>query len=179
MSAQRPVAYPASGKSVVQTVPAARALAGVFTLVPLLAFAITVAFAHDWLKVIITSVLTAAVCAGLMIPALSMYSNWSVPPPHRIHPDQLPPAVGIWKANVPGIVVMPIVGAVAVTWSLSSHVYVVIGIFLGIPAMAWNDVRRAKHIEYEMHGTLWHTSGFAWTAKSRSRYLVAEAAAHS
>lgn len=167
--------YPTSGRPVVQTVPAARAYAAVFTVVALLAFAFTIAFAHDRLAVIITSVPIAAFWSGGMILTMPRISKRIVPPPRRIGPNQLPPAVDIWKANVTGLVLVLIVGTAFVVWSLSTHEYFPIGILLGGPIITWDSVRRARRTEYESHGILWSTTGFAWTSKSRIQYLVARA----
>ena len=164
-----------NGRPVVQTVPAARAFAAVYALVALLGFAFTIAFARDRLAVVITSVPLAAFFSGGMILIMPRISKRIVPPPRRIGPDQLPPAVGIWKASVTGVVLVLIMGAAFVVWSLSTREYYLIGILLGGPIVTWDSVRRAKRTEYEQHGILWNTTGFAWTSKSRSWYLVAKA----
>lgn len=164
-----------NGRPVVQTVPWARAFSAVFALVALLGFAFTMAFARDRLAVVITSVPLAAFWSGGMIVIVPRISKRSVPPPRRIDPNQLPPVIGIWKANVTGIVLVLIMGTAFVVWSLSTHEYVLIGILLGGPIIAWDSVRWAKRTEDEQHGMLWNTTGFAWTSKSRSWYLVAKA----
>lgn len=161
-----------NGRPVVQTVPAARAGAAVFALVALLGFAFTIAFARDRLTVVITSVPLAAFFSGGMILIMPRISKRIAPPPRRIGPNQLPPAVGIWKANVTAVVLVLIIGTAFVAWSLSTHEYVLIGILLGGPIVTWDSVRRAKRTEHEQHGILWNTTGFAWTSKSRSWYLV-------
>lgn len=165
----------ANGRPVVQTVPAARAFAAVFALVALLGFAFTIAFARDRLAVVITSVLMAAFWSGGVILLMPRISKRIVPPPRRIGRDQLPPAVGIWKASVTGVVLMLIMGTAFVVWSLSTHEYVLVGVLLGGPIVTWDSVGRAKRTEHEQHGLLWNTTGFPWTSKSRSWYVVAKA----
>lgn len=163
------------GRPVVQTVSAARTGTVVVAVVAVLAFAFTIALAHDRLRVIITSVLVAAFFSAGMILMIPIIAKRSVPPIRRIDPDQLPPAVGIWKVNITAIVLMLVIGVAYVVLSLSMHNYTLIGILLGGPIITWNEVRKAKRTEYELHGTLWHTTGFSWRSKSRSRYLVAKA----
>lgn len=163
-----------SGGPVVQTVPLGRAGTAVLALVALLGFAFTIAFARDRLAVVITSVPMAAFWSGGMILIMPRISK-NVPPPRRIDPDQLPPAVGIWKAIAPRAVLVLIMEAAFVAWSLSMHEYFIIGILLGCPVVTWDSVRTAKRTEHEQHGILWSTTGFAWTSKSRSWYLVAKA----
>lgn len=142
-----------------------------FALVAVLAFAFTMAFAHDRLMAIIMSVPVAALFSGWMFLILA-WANKGLPPPRRIGPDQLPPALSIWKAHIASMVVMSILGIAIVVWSLSMHEYFAIGFLLGSPIAVWNEVRKAKRTEYELHGILWTTTGFAWTSKSRIRYLV-------
>jgi hypothetical protein len=165
----------ANGRPVVQTVPAARAGAAVYALVALLGFAFTIAFAHDRPAVVITSVPTAAFFSGGVILMMPRISKRIVPPPRRIGPNQLPPAVGIWKATVTGGVLVLIMGTAFVVWSLSTHEYYLIGVLLGGPIVTWDSVRRARRTEHEQHGILWSTTGFSWTSKSRPWYLVAKA----
>jgi hypothetical protein len=164
----------AGGRPVVQIVPAARAYAVVFTLVALVGFALTVAFASDRLAVIITWVPMAAFYGGGMILILPRVSKRIVPPPERINPGQLPRSVGVWKATAPYVVLVIIMVAVFVVWSLAMHEYAPIGVLLGGPIISWHEVRRAKRSEHENHGVLWMTTGFAWTSRSRTRYLVAK-----
>lgn len=161
-----------NGRPVVQTVPAARAVAAVFALVALLGFAFTITFARDRLTVVITSVPLAAFFSGGMILIMPRISKRIAPAPRRIGPNQLPPAVGIWKANVTAVVLVLIMGTAFVVWSLSTHEYVLIGILLGGPIVTWDSIRRAKRTEHEQHGILWNTIGFPWTSKSRTWYLV-------
>jgi hypothetical protein len=166
------MAYSTSDKPVVQTVPAARAGAEFLTLVTLLRFALATVFADDWIVAIVTSVLMAAFWSWGMILILPRVSKRITPSPRRIDPDQLPPAVGIWKANATWMVLTAVLWTAFVVFALFTHLYVVIGVFLGTPIIAWNEVRHAKRTEYEQHGVLCHTTGFAWTSKSRERYLV-------
>lgn len=165
--------HPASGRRVVRTVPAVRAYAAVFTLVALLGFAFTIAFAHDRIAAIITSVPMTAFYSGAMILILRRFSEGIVAPPRRITAYQLPPAVGIWKGIATYVVLVLIMGAAFVAWSLVMDEYLAIGILLGSPLITWDGVRRAKRTEYDENGILWMTTGFAWTSKSRTRYLVA------
>jgi hypothetical protein len=46
------------------------------------------------------------------------------------------------------------------------------GIVPGGPIVIWDSVRKAKRIEHESRGTLWSTTGFAWTSRGRCRYSV-------
>ncbi len=161
-------------KTVVQTVPAFQFGAIATTLIALLALAATIVFAQDRLGVIITSVPVAIFWSGAMILMLPKLTK-NIAPPLRISPDQLPPIASIWKAMVPGVVLLVVAEAGAVVASLSIHEYVPVGIFLGAPIVVWDSVRKAKRTEHELRGILWNTTGFAWTSKSRSRYLVARA----
>jgi hypothetical protein len=158
-------------KTVVQTVPASQFGVVATTLIALLALAATLVFAQDRLEVIITSVPIAIFWCGAMILMLPKLTK-NIVPPLRISPDQLPPIASIWKAMVPGVVLLVVAEAGSVVASLSMHEYVPVGIFLGVPIVVWDSVRKAKRTEHELRGILWNTTGFAWTSKSRSRYLV-------
>jgi hypothetical protein len=155
-------------------VPATRTLAVVSTLVALLTFAITIVLARDRLVVLVTSVPLAVLYSGAMILMLPRLAD-NAPPPVWLSPDQLPRPVPGWKAVAPGATLLVGVGAGAAAFSLSVHEYVAVGIVLGVPIMAWDSVRRAQRTERNARGTLWSSTGFAWTSKDRIRYLVASA----
>ncbi|SRR6266849_4608115 len=161
-------------RTVVQAVPAIHLYAVAAALIALLALAVTIVFAQDRLVVIITSVPMAIFWSGgviLMLPKVAK----NVAPPLRISSDQLPPIASISKAMVPSVALLAVVNAGAVAISLSMHEYVPIGIILGAPIVVWDSVRKSKRTERELRGILWSTTGFAWTSKGRSRYLVARA----
>jgi hypothetical protein len=160
--------------AVVQTVPATRVYTIAAVLVALLALAVAIVFAQDRLAVIITSVPIAIIWGGatiLMLPKIMK----NVPPPLRISPDQLPPIACLWKAMVPSIALLVVVDAGAVVASLSVHECVPVGIRACAPIVVWDFFRKSKRTERELRGTLWDTTRFVWTSKSRSRYLVATA----
>ena len=161
-------------RPVIQVVPAARALAFIFTLVALLAFAATIVLANDRLLVLVTSVPLAVLYSGAMILMLPRLAE-KVPPPLWLSPDQLPRPAPWWKAVAPGAALLVGIAAGSVAFSLSAHQYVAVGVVLGAPIMAWDSVRRAHHTEREARATLWSSTGFAWTSKDRIRYLVSSA----
>jgi hypothetical protein len=158
-------------RTVVQTVPASHLYAVAAALIALLALAVTIVFAQDRLVVIITSVPVAIFWSGGMILMLPRVAK-NVAPPLWISPDQLPPISTIWKTMVPSVALLAIFSAGAVAFSLSMHEYAPVGIVLGAPIVIWDSVRKSKRTERELLGILWKTTGFAWTSKDRSRYLV-------
>ena len=60
--------------------------------------------------------------------------------------------------------------------SLAMHSYFAEGFLLGLPVLCWDSLRQARRDEREMNGTLWTTTGFAWTARSRARYMTGRCA---
>jgi hypothetical protein len=141
-------------------------------MVALPTLAVFIFLAQDRVEAIVTPVVVAVLWAAGMSLALSR-AGGKLAPPLRIGFDELPPIGSLRQAMVSFVALLAVFDAGAVAYSLTAHQYLPVGIMLGVPAGMWDALRKAKRTEREMRGTLWGTSNFAWTSRSRSRYLVA------
>jgi hypothetical protein len=162
-----------SGEKVVQAAPAVRVRAIIATALALLAFAITVTLAKHRLEALITSVLMAILWSGGMVVMLRVIQK-TIAPAVLIEQNELPPIAASWKVTASTAALLAIVDAAAVAFSLAVHprTYVVIGIVLGGPGVIWSSFLRIERTQRQYQGTLWCKTGFAWTSKGRSPYVV-------
>jgi hypothetical protein len=162
-----------SGRKVVQAAPEARKQAIIAAALALLALAITVIFAEHRLDALIVSVIIAILWSAGMVAMLRLIRK-TIPPPVLVDKNELPPAAAAWKATAYSAVLLAVVDAAAIAFSLAVHpqTYVVIGIVLGGPSVIWNSLLRINRTQRQYQGTLWRNTGFAWTSKDRSLYVV-------
>jgi hypothetical protein len=161
---------PPAGR-VVQTGPATRSTAIAATLLALVSLGVVLIFARNRPDAIFVSVLTAVAWGGLMI---AFQAARGTPPPLAIRPDELPQTASLLTAVVRGAISLVFIYALGVAFTLATHNYVVFGIALAAPIMAWDSFRRARRTERESGGTLWAPAKIAWTAKGRYWFLVTE-----
>jgi hypothetical protein len=161
------------GRAVVQAVPSTRVYAIATTLMALAAFAVSIVFAQDRVEAVATPPVVAVLWGGGMNLMMSRDARWKLAPPLRIGPGDLPPVGSVLMAVIPGVALFIAFSAGVVAYALSAHQHLFVGFMLGVPIVIWDSLRKAKRAERRMQGTLWVTGNFAWTSKSRSRYLVA------
>jgi hypothetical protein len=154
-------------------VPSTRVYAIATTLLAVVAFAVSIVFAQDRVEAIVTPPLVAVLWAGGLNLMMSRTARGRLARPLRIGPGDLPPVGSVLKSVIPGIALFAVFAAGSVAYALSAHQHLFVGFMLGAPIGIWDSVRKAKRIERRMQGTLWVTGNFAWTSKSRFRYLVA------
>jgi hypothetical protein len=153
-----------------------RILAWTITLLALAAFCVAAVLTEDRVRLIVSSAIGSALWSGAMIFMDNQMGD-AAPQPLRLSVSQLPSMASMSKT----IVIYAAFIAAFYAWAAdlcvsSSYTDVPFGIALGGPFLIWHHVRKAERVERESHGTLWTTTGLAWTAKDRVRYLTPEAA---
>jgi hypothetical protein len=159
-------------RPVVEVVRLYRIVARTITLPAFAAFCVAVVLTEDRIRLLIFSVFGAVVWSGGMIFMDNRMGDIS-PQPLELSVDLLPPIVSTRKAIVFYTAFMAVLYAGATVLCISSaNQDYTFGIALGGPFLLWHNFRKAERVEHELHGTLWATTGFAWRAKDRVRYLT-------
>jgi hypothetical protein len=164
---------PMIGRKVVQAAPVARGRAIIATALALPAFAVTVTLAEHWLDALVVSVFTAILWSGGMTVMLRIIHNIE-PSPVPVEQNELPPIAATWKATAFAAALLTVLDAGALAFSLAvqPQTYIVVGIILGAPGVIWSSFLRIERTQRQYQGTLWCSTGFAWTSKGRSPYIV-------
>jgi hypothetical protein len=159
-------------RPVIEVVRLYRILARTVAVLALAAFCVAVVLAEDRIRLLIFSVVGCALWSGGMIFIDKRMGDVALRP-LELNADYLPRIVSMRKAIFfyIGFMVALYAGAAALCRSNANQDYT-FGIVLGTPILFWHNFRKAERVEHELHGTLWATTGFAWTAKDRVRYLT-------